>query len=61
MTMHIVVNGDSLKTIKLYAINFLDIFVRSIGVNYRFLIITNNESFGFSQDNAEFGFEIENL
>lgn len=56
MTMNIAVNGNSLNSIKLYAIKFLDILVRPIGVHYRFLIITNDEPFGFSLDSTAFGF-----
>ncbi|RKS86921.1 uncharacterized protein DUF2612 [Orbus hercynius] len=56
MTMNIVVGSQSLNTIMLYAIKYLDILVRPVGVHYKLLILTNNQPFGFYRDKNAHGF-----
>lgn len=58
MSMNIIVNGKSLSSIRLFAIKRLDILVRPIGVNYSFLLITNDKPFGFYADDLAYGFGI---
>ncbi|MDF7667459.1 DUF2612 domain-containing protein [Orbaceae bacterium ESL0727] len=58
MTMNIIVNGEYLNTLTLYAISQLDILVRPVGVMYRYLVLTNNEPFGFSNDKGAYAFNI---
>ncbi|WP_350914717.1 DUF2612 domain-containing protein [Providencia huaxiensis] len=56
MTMNIVVPADYLTPFRLHAIKNLDILVRPIGVNYKYLVITDSHPFGFSHDPYAFGF-----
>lgn len=57
MTMNIIVDRNLLNTIKLYAIKYLDILVRPVGVKYQFIVITNQQPFGFYHDKQSFGFD----
>lgn len=56
MTMNIVIPADSLTPFRLHAIKDLDILVRPIGVNYKFLVITDSRPFGWANDPCAFGF-----
>lgn len=56
MTMNVLVNSDQLNSLTLYAISKLDILVRPIGVMYRYLVLVNNEPFGFMHDKHSYGF-----
>lgn len=58
MTMNIMINGDQLNSLTLYAISKMDILVRPVGVMYRILILTNNNPFGFAQDNESYAFNL---
>ena len=58
MTMNVLVNSDQLNSITLYAISKMDILVRPVGVMYQYIVLINNEPFGFSHDNASFGFKL---
>ncbi|QHJ84962.1 MAG: hypothetical protein [Bacteriophage sp.] len=57
MTMNIVINSKSLNSLLLYAVKYLDIIVRPIGVMYRYLILTSDQPFGFYKDSSSFGFD----
>ncbi|WP_159262551.1 DUF2612 domain-containing protein [Proteus mirabilis] len=56
MTMNIVVPADYLTPFRLHAIKNLDILVRPIGVNYKYLVITDSHPFGWANDPYSFGF-----
>lgn len=56
MTMNVLVNSDQLNSLTLYAISKMDILVRPIGVMYRYLVLVNNEPFGFEHDKHSYGF-----
>ncbi|WP_099075734.1 DUF2612 domain-containing protein [Proteus alimentorum] len=56
MTMNIVVPADYLTPFRLYAIKNLDILVRPIGVNYKYLVITDSHPFGWANDPYSLGF-----
>ncbi|MWN91157.1 DUF2612 domain-containing protein [Gilliamella sp. Pra-s65] len=56
MTMNVLVNSDQLNSLTLYAITKMDILVRPIGVMYRYLVLVNNEPFGFAHDKHSYGF-----
>lgn len=56
MTMNVLVNSDQLNSLTLYAISKMDILVRPIGVMYRYLVLVNNEPFGFVHDKHSYGF-----
>ncbi|MWN31025.1 MULTISPECIES: DUF2612 domain-containing protein [unclassified Gilliamella] len=56
MTMNVLVNNDKLNSLTLYAISKMDILVRPIGVMYRYLVLVNNEPFGFEHDKHSCGF-----
>lgn len=58
MSMNILVNNDQLNSLTLYAISKMDILVRPVGVMYRYLILVNNEPFGFSHDPQSYGFNL---
>lgn len=58
MTMNVLVNSDQLNSITLYAISKMDILVRPVGVMYQYIVLINNEPFGFSNDNVSFGFNL---
>jgi hypothetical protein len=58
MTMNVLINGDSLNSLTLYAISKMDILVRPIGVMYRYLVLVNNEPFGFYHDKQSYGFNL---
>lgn len=58
MTMNVLVNSDQLNSLTLYAISKLDILVRPIGVMYRYLVLVNNEPFGFVHDKHSYGFNL---
>ncbi|WP_085248065.1 DUF2612 domain-containing protein [Gilliamella mensalis] len=58
MTMNILINGEHLNSITLYAISKMDILVRPIGVIYRYLVLVNNEPFGFNHDKRSYGFNL---
>lgn len=56
MSMNILVNSDYLNSLTLYAISRMDILVRPIGVMYRFLVLSNNQPFGFAADDQSSAF-----
>ena len=56
MTMNVLVNSDQLNSLTLYAISKMDILARPVGVMYQYIVLINNKPFGFSHDNASFGF-----
>ena len=56
MTMNVLVNSDQLNSLTLYAISKMDILARPVGVMYQYIVLINNEPFGFSHDNVSFGF-----
>ena len=56
MTMNVLVNSDQLNSLTLYAISKLDILVRPVGVMYQYVLLINNEPFGFEHDNQSYGF-----
>lgn len=56
MSMNIIVNKDRLNPLTLYATSKMDILVRPIGVMYRYLVLVNNEPFGFMHDKHSYGF-----
>ena len=56
MTMNIVIPANYLTPFRLYAIKHLDILVRPIGVNYKYLVITDAHPFGWASDPDSFGF-----
>lgn len=56
MTMNIIVNKQSLNTVKLFAIKSLDILARPVGVLYQFLILVSDMPFGFDNDHSSYGF-----
>lgn len=56
MTMNVLVNGDQLNSLTLYAISKLDILARPVGVMYQYLVLMNNEPFGFMHDKHSYGF-----
>lgn len=58
MTMNVLVNNDQLNSLTLYAISKMDILVRPIGVMYRYLVLVNNEPFGFLHDKYSYGFNL---
>ena len=58
MTMNVLVNSDQLNSLTLYAISKMDILVRPVGVMYRYLVLVNNEPFGFEHDNQSYGFNL---
>lgn len=58
MTMNILVNDEQLNSLTLYAISKMDILVRPVGVMYKYLVLVNNNSFGFSHDKQSFGFNL---
>lgn len=58
MTMNILINGDYLNSLTLYAISKMDILVRPIGVMYQYIVLLNNEPFGFAHDNPAYGFNL---
>lgn len=58
MTMNILVNGEQLNSLTLYAINKMDILVRPVGVMYQYIVLVNNNSFGFAHDKQSFGFNL---
>jgi hypothetical protein len=58
MTMNVLINGDNLNSLMLYAISQMDILARPIGVMYRYLVLVNNESFGFYHDKQSYGFNL---
>lgn len=56
MTMNVLVSSDQLNSLTLYAISKMDILARPVGVMYQYIVLINNEPFGFSHDNVSFGF-----
>lgn len=58
MTMNILVNGEPLNSLILYAISKMDILVRPVGVMYQYLVLVNNEPFGFAHDKQSYGFNV---
>ncbi|OCG10778.1 hypothetical protein A9G09_11740 [Gilliamella sp. wkB292] len=58
MTMNVLVNSDQLNSLTLYAISKLDILVRPVGVMYQYVVLINNNPFGFSHDEKSYGFNI---
>lgn len=58
MTMNVLVNGDQLNSLTLYAISKLDILARPVGVMYQYLVLMNNEPFGFMHDKHSYGFNL---
>lgn len=56
MTMNVLVSSDQLNSLTLYAISKMDILARPVGVMYQYIVLINNKPFGFSHDNASFGF-----
>ncbi|MCX8682420.1 DUF2612 domain-containing protein [Gilliamella sp. B2889] len=58
MTMNVLVNSDQLSSLTFYAISKMDILARPVGVMYQFIVLINNEPFGFSHDNVSFGFNL---
>lgn len=58
MTMNILVNGEQLNSLILYAISKMDILVRPVGVMYQYLVLVNNEPFGFAHDKQSYGFNV---
>ncbi|MEX6425542.1 DUF2612 domain-containing protein [Providencia manganoxydans] len=56
MTMNVVIAANYLTPFRLYAIKNLDILSRSIGVSYKYLVITDTHPFGWSSDLHAFGF-----
>jgi len=56
MSMNIIVNKDRLNPLTLYATSKMDILVRPIGVMYRYLVLVNNEPFGFMHNKHSYGF-----
>ncbi|WP_294954878.1 DUF2612 domain-containing protein [uncultured Gilliamella sp.] len=58
MTMNILVNSDQLSSLTLYAISKMDILARPVGVMYQYVVLINNEPFGFDHDNQSQGFNL---
>ena len=58
MTMNVLVNSDQLNSLTLYAISKMDILVRPVGVMYQYVVLNNNNPFGFSHDEKSYGFNI---
>lgn len=58
MTMNVLVNSDQLSSLTFYAFSKMDILARPVGVMYQFIVLINNEPFGFSHDNVSFGFNL---
>lgn len=58
MTMNVLVNSDQLSSLTFYAISKMDILARPVGVMYQFIVLINNEPFGFLHDNVSFGFNL---
>ena len=56
MTMNVLVNSDQLNSLTLYAISKMDILVRPVGVMYQYVVLINNDPFGFEHDNQSYGF-----
>lgn len=56
MTMNVVVPASYLTPFRLYAIKTLDILTRPVGVNYKYLVITDERPFGWAADPFSFGF-----
>lgn len=56
MTMNVLVNSDRLNLLTLYAISKMDILARPVGVMYQYVVLINNEPFGFEHDNHAYGF-----
>ena len=58
MTMNILVNSDQLNSLTLYAISKMDVLVRPVGVMYQYVVLINNEPFGFAHDKQSCGFSL---
>lgn len=58
MAMNVVINNTSQSKLVIYAIKNLDVLVRPIGVQYRYLLITNDNPFGFYEDSTAYGFNL---
>lgn len=58
MTMNVLVNSDQLNSLTLYAISKMDILVRPVGVMYQYVVLINNNPFGFSHDEKSYGFNV---
>lgn len=58
MTMNVLVNSDQLSSLTFYAISEMDILARPVGAMYQYIVLINNEPFGFSHDNVSFGFNL---
>lgn len=58
MTMNILVKSEELNSLILYAISKMDILVRPVGVMYQYLVLVNNEPFGFAHDKQSYGFNV---
>ena len=58
MTMNVLVNSDQLNSLTLYAISKMDILTRPVGVMYQYVVLINNNPFGFSHDEKSYGFNI---
>lgn len=56
MTMNVIVPDTQLTPFRIYAIQKLDILVRPIGVNYKYLIITSDRTFGWHGIEGAYGF-----
>ncbi|HBN5913812.1 TPA: DUF2612 domain-containing protein [Morganella morganii] len=56
MTMNVVVPDTQLTPFRIYAIRQLDILVRPVGVNYRYLVITSERTFGWHGVKGAYGF-----
>lgn len=57
MTMNIAVNEIDLTDFRMYAVKNLDIIARPCGVNYQFIVVTNEHAFGWYEDDYAFGFD----
>lgn len=58
MTMNVLVNSEQLNSLTLYAISKMDILTRPVGVMYQYVVLINNNPFGFSHDEKSYGFNI---
>ncbi|MGV8004340.1 DUF2612 domain-containing protein [Photorhabdus temperata subsp. temperata] len=56
MTMNIVIPSSYLTPFRLHAIKKLDILSRPIGVQYKYIVITDSHPFGWANDPLAFGF-----
>ncbi|CAQ85182.1 MULTISPECIES: DUF2612 domain-containing protein [Photorhabdus] len=56
MTMNIVIPSSYLTPFRLHAVKKLDILSRPIGVQYKYIVITDRHPFGWANDPHAFGF-----